>query len=305
MLVSRDMIVAVIVTYRPDVSLVERIKPVFKQVSKIVIVDNTEDESVLPLVDLLTSQGCYFIRNEKNLGIAQALNIGIDWAISEGFSWILTLDDDSRIFDNLVSLYIQALNGPLRGFNVGVLNSKYIDRHTGTVGAVIAGKEVSEGWIDVSVMISSGCFFSVNVYRNTGGFRKEFFLDWFDHDFCLRVRRKGYRNYIFNKPMLEHALGKKSKHTLLWFIPVITNNHLPQRCYLITRNLVVILKENFYQEFFLSLFYVAYIIQKFVFVLCFEEDKSKKLSALWKGLLDGLLKPFNIPDFNQGHGGMR
>ncbi|MBF0531741.1 MAG: glycosyltransferase [Candidatus Omnitrophica bacterium] len=282
-------VAAVVVTYYPEPSLPERLDTVLAQVKKVAVVDNTGDESAAGILAQLHTRGCHIIKNPANAGIAAALNQGVDWAAGQGYEWILTLDDDTRVFDGLVAIYTAALQSELAGCRVGVMNARYLDVNTGTLGAEIPGKKYDDQWAEVKVMISSGSFFSIETYREAGRFQEEFFLDWFDHDFCIRVRRCGRKNFMYARPMLEHELGRKTAHRIPGTgIKVTANNHVAKRCYLITRNLIWIIKENFFKEFGLSTVYIAYIAYKFFIVAFFEQDKQNKLAALRRGLLDGI-----------------
>jgi rhamnosyltransferase len=97
---------AVIVSYHPSTSILDNLAPLREQVDSIIVVDNTPISHPSSVVDDLEHlEGCVVIRNNKNLGIAAALNIGIRHAIAQGSAWILTLDQDSRVSEG----YVQAM----------------------------------------------------------------------------------------------------------------------------------------------------------------------------------------------------
>jgi len=275
-------IAAVIVTFYPDAGLDARLNAVFSQVGKIVIVDNN---STVPVTqDLLSTwerKGCHIIRNSGNIGAAAALNQGISWAAKNGYQWILTLDQDTSIDPRLLDLYTNAIEKDFAGVKVGVLNTVYRDANTGKL-AVNPG--IKKGWSDVAAVITSGSFFSVDTFRKVGPFREDFFLDWADHDFCLRARASGMRNYLYNEPLIEHTVGSKTEHAF----EIPTNNHSPFRCYLVSRNLVILLKKNYFREFRWAAFLTFYLMSKFILVVCFEKNKLDKLRHLTKGFFDGL-----------------
>lgn len=279
---------AVIVAYYPDEFLPSRISAVSGQVSQIVVVDNTPENITAPLLSRLESIGYHVIKNDKNLGVARALNQGISWLAEQGFDGVLTLDQDSIVYPGLVKLYTDALTEELASQKIGVLNTQYRDVNTGTLGVTFSGKKIGN-WMDVEALITSGSFFSMETYRTVGPLRDDFLLDWADHDFCLRARAKGLRNFIHRQPYLDHALGNKKTFPLFFgLFSVTTNNHAPFRCYLIGRNLTVLLKKNFFREIRWSIYLLGYLFCKFFLVLCFEDDKLVKLSNLSQGIWDGL-----------------
>lgn len=286
--ITDDKIAAVLVTFFPEVDFEERLEIVLSQVGRAVIVDNTPTDATDGLIARLRARGCHVIKNPANFGVARALNQGITWAAEQGVMWVLTLDQDTRVYPGLIDLYRKALAADLAGKKVGVINTLYRDVNTGKTGFAFSGKETND-WMDVSALITSGSFFSIDTYRLVGPFRDDFFLDFADHDFCLRARAKGLRNFIYNRHFVDHALGKKTEHKILFGLLSITaTNHSPVRCYLINRNLVVLIKKNFFREFHWSLFVCCYIAAKFVLVLCFEQEKLKKIRNLWDGFWDGV-----------------
>ncbi|MBF0503479.1 MAG: glycosyltransferase [Candidatus Omnitrophica bacterium] len=282
-------IFAVIVTYHPQSFLVDHLASIKSQVKQVVVVDNTEDDSSQNILSILKEQGCHVIKNNANLGIGRSQNLGIHWAIEKGCTWVLTLDDDTIIYDGLIELYTHALDDHLGLKNAGIISTQYIDINSGQVlGA--PGQRGSEGrWLRTDFLISSGSFFSVETFTKAGGFREEFFLDWVDHDFCFKVRCLGLNNFIYTKPMFEHAMGHKTQHKIpLVNMMVTTNNHPAGRCYLIARNLLVLIKESFLKNPGLSLFYIMYLAHKFALLLFFEQDRRNKLSFFVQGVRDAL-----------------
>lgn len=275
-------IAAVITTYHPAPSFFNNIRGLIPHVGGIIIIDNTSSEASAEILRevVLISDRIFIIKNEQNIGAAAALNQGISKAGTMGFKWILTLDQDTSIDPRLLDLYTNAIEKDLAGVKVGVLNTVYRDANTRKL-AVNPG--IKKGWSDVAAAITSGSFFSVETFQKIGPFREDFFLDWADHDFCLRARASGMRNYLYNEPLIEHTVGSKTEHA--FGIP--TNNHSPFRCYLISRNLVILLKENYFREFRWALFLTFYLISKFFLVACFEKNKTAKLRHLTKGFLDG------------------
>jgi len=108
-------ICAVMVTHNPDLNLRENIRALLPHVSRLIVVDNCSDPTGRSLVQSIASASDFHvIWNEKNLGIASALNAGIRVALAEGaaegaYDWIATFDDDSMVWPNFSESMIQAL----------------------------------------------------------------------------------------------------------------------------------------------------------------------------------------------------
>lgn len=182
-------IAAVIVTFHPDHNFENQLDSLLPQVNRIVIVDNTADSSTESLLSRLKDKHCHIIKNPVNFGIARALNQGIAWISEKSFTWVLTLDQDTHVHAGLIELYIKAIRTDLAGKPIGVINTVYRDVNTGKLGITFGNKK--NNWTDVPTLITSGSFFSIETYKKVGPFRENFFLDWADHDFCLRARSKG------------------------------------------------------------------------------------------------------------------
>ena len=90
------MYCAGIVTYNPDIErLNENILAIYKQVRVVFVVDNGSNN--IDQIEKICSvkKNTYLIKNNKNLGIASALNRIMCQAKNAGASWCLLLDQDS------------------------------------------------------------------------------------------------------------------------------------------------------------------------------------------------------------------
>jgi len=122
--------------------------------------------------------------------------------------------------------------------------------------------------------------------------REEFFMDWADYDFCLRARQIGKHNFVYIHPLIIHSVGAKTKHKI-FFLELPANNHNPFRCYLIGRNLIVLIKEYFLKEFPVTMFYIVILFYKFFSVILWEEKRAIKLRSLFLGIKDGIFNKMN------------
>ncbi|MGO8765421.1 MAG: glycosyltransferase [Limisphaerales bacterium] len=107
---ASSSVAAVVVTYRPDDSIIGYVRRISEQTSKIVVVDNASDGASVEWIEALAKiPGVFLIRNRANLGIAAALNLGIRQALQSPCSWVATFDQDTgippRYFDRLLEVY--------------------------------------------------------------------------------------------------------------------------------------------------------------------------------------------------------
>ena len=56
-------------------------------------------------------------------------------------------------------------------------------------------------------MITSGSLLALAVFRRVGPMREDFFIDAVDFQYCLRLRRHGYKVIETLLPTLIHPIG--------------------------------------------------------------------------------------------------
>jgi rhamnosyltransferase len=288
---TRQAICAVVVTYHPDLDLLDRIRRTARQVDRVVVVDNASPELCLgQLRELAESLNVHLILNGQNEGVAHALNQGSTWAAAQGYAWAFTLDQDTVVNEDAV----ETLRGVYEDFPekeaLAILGANFTDSRT---GRPLLGPDTNgtHSWREEKTVITSGSLVSLLGYSIIGPFREEFFIDCVDWEYCLRARSLGFRIVLACKPLMQHSIGATSMHRLLWKVTG-TSNHSPTRRYYMTRNLLALGREYLFIEpgwVFSSLYtYVKLTVAAFLF----EEDRLPKLKYFALGAVDGLLFNF-------------
>jgi rhamnosyltransferase len=124
-----------------------------------------------------------------------------------------------------------------------------------------------------------------------GDFRDEFFIDYVDTEYCLRLKEYGYKVIIAPKIIMKHPLGYYKPSTIFEFLfgqPVVSN-YPAFRCYYWTRNGIIVSLEQLCKNFKWSIGQLYYLLVRRLFmVIFFEDDKLKKLTNIFKGILHAL-----------------
>jgi len=116
-------------------------------------------------------------------------------------------------------------------------------------------------------------------------------MDCVDLEYCLRARSHGFRIIMTRKPLMDHALGATTMHTLPWK-RTGTSNHLPVRRYYMTRNHIVLVREYLRKEPVWAIS-TLYERLKWTILMClFEKNKFRKLGFTAMGIFDGILSNF-------------
>ena len=107
---NRSIVIVIIVTYFPDEQTITKtIRSIMKQVSKLLIIDNTPNGSnVFENHKLLDRKNSVeLITLNENVGIAKAQNIGIKRALKNKADFILLSDQDTYYPDNYIAKMLE------------------------------------------------------------------------------------------------------------------------------------------------------------------------------------------------------
>lgn len=284
-------ICSVMVTYRPDAGLTNRIMHLRDQVGKVVVVDNNSEIAELSALKQLSLElGVHLIFNNENLGIGAALNQGVRWATEQGYAWVLTLDQDTVVANDMVSTLASVYEHYPEKQKLAIIGSNYTDPNSKRL--FLRPSQVNHSfWHEVKTVITSGSLVSVAAYFTIGPFREEFFIDCIDLEYCLRARSRGFKVVLAPEPLMQHSIGRTTMHRLPWKITG-TSNHPPVRRYYMARNHVVLMREYLFREPLWVLRMAYSHLKSSILFLLFEQNRFLKLKCSAMGLLDGLVSNY-------------
>ncbi len=280
---------AVIVTHNIGEAIHKCVDSVRDQVGHIVAIDNGSDEPTRRELDKLSSANFVtIILNERNEGIARAFNQGVQWALGKGFQWVLTLDHDSQATPGMVEKLLQASEflGKQGHRDVGVIAANPFDenaqlflsrRHPGDFGGQPA---------EMGELISSGSMIDCRVFDVVGLFDEALFVYYVDVDFCLRLRRGGFRLFLCAEAVLLHREGGKEIKRFLWR-RIFYDNYGKCARYYITRNAIYMMKKHDL-GFPYSYAVVRRLVTDHIKLLVYDRERFPKLRCSLNGLVDAL-----------------
>ena len=288
---------AVIVTYFPDTQAIENLERVSTLCDKVIVVDNTPTDIMIPIPQL---PNITIRKSQGNVGLAAALNQGIQLAGQQGFENIFLFDQDSRppddFFKNMLS-FKSRMDSQVNNCAVYVPN--FYDRNSNTFAKfpVLRRFNLTHATCtdtasglhkDAILAITSGSLITCSRYKEIGPLRDDYFIDFIDNEYCLRIDRLGLRIAVNCDVVLDHAIGKRSIHRFCG-LTIKPNNHLPLRRYYISRNGVRTTIDYFsLYPCYLSLILARMIHELFSIVL-YEDKKPEKIKALFCGIYHGLI----------------
>ena len=204
------------------------------QVEKVILVDNGS-ANVEDVNSLLSSyNNVELIRNQENLGIAAALNQICSYAYNDHSDWTLTLDQDTVCSIDFISQL-----------------SKYIDACT--VGIVCPSvnyeglskvpKPLDDSITFPYACMTSGSLTNIDAWKKVGGFREDFFIDFVDNEFCMKLGLHNYKIIRVRKCIMHHQLGEIREKRFFGLFRKKAATHSPLRYYYMTRNNLVFIWE--------------------------------------------------------------
>ncbi len=297
---SLELPPALIITYNPPAGFENHLEQLFAEFKQIILVDNgsaPEFQRALRTLAQRWSEALELIINQQNLGVATALNQGIDWAIHQGHDFIITLDQDSMPITGMVKEMASAYHTCPKPDNIAIIAPKVENPEAGIIGKYLRPRHhffferktcTEEVLRDVSIVITSGSLYNLEIYKKIGPFRDDFFVDYVDTEYCLRARQQGYDIIVACNARLLHKLGNQ-KRANIGSVEMRPTFHSPVRWYYISRNRIPMLKLYGYKFPHWLLYEIVINGYGLIRMLLFEDYKLRKMLAVLLGCTDGLL----------------
>jgi len=271
------MIIAGIVLYNPDIRrLEENLNAIYHQVEEVILIDNNSSNftDIEKLISLYPNVS--ILKNYVNKGIAAALNQIISYGDNKAYKWAITLDQDSICSSELINNY----KGYLYLENIGMMTCNIVDRNFNLKSEDL----IREPYVFVNSCITSGCLTNIAACTAIGGFDESLFIDYVDFDLCTSMVEHGYKIIKINFDGLLHEVGVAFTRKFFGKTEVIYN-HSAFRKYYIARNGIYYVRKHKASINFMHLYLRVY--KQIFLALLFEGQKSQKLKASLKGLIDG------------------
>ena len=275
-----------VVLYNPDIRVLDNIATYKTHIDLLLIVDNSPEQNLALInkIEKLHRETIYKWMGE-NKGMAIALNTACEIAIQNNCDWLLTMDQDSKFkegeflqlansVEDIVALYS----------NTGII-SPYHHIHD----QIDSRKDVD--FQPISSTMTSGNLLNLEVFKAVSGFEEKLFIDFVDHEYCLRLRKRGFMVIQNNRITLEHSLGKFEMKTILGKKIGISNHNYTRRYY-ITRNGLYTVKKYLFFDFRFCNSIIMSIINDSIRILLFEKQKLSKFKAIGLGIWHSMINRY-------------
>lgn len=283
-------ICGVLVAYKPDEGLCERLKTHLAQLSRLIVIQNGCGAEAEPFLQQFAHENpsmTLLTQTENNL--ARAQNVGILAARDAGAQAVLLLDDDSDMAGDMVQTLLAHLH-----CGVGLVAPHMVERATQRESRYVVAwlhvlfRRLSADQHDTITNafnpIASGSLIPMAALEQVGLMDETFEIDYVDREFCLRLLVRGFETKIVSKAVLYHTIGQSHSENMAGLC-VTTRNHPALRRRLIFRNrLRCWARYGLTVPSFLlyDILATGYDIFRIIFM---ESDKKAKLKAMMEGVL--------------------
>lgn len=260
------------VVYNPTNKQIERINEISIG-HPVYVYDNSEEINKTPY-----NTDVILIQNGKNDGIAIGLNVLLDMADKDNRSYIITMDQDSFIDDYFIKKITSLAGIDDKELIIAPMH------HTGdiTYDSDLIGKNSQN--LCVLTTMTSGNLLNVKSAIDVGKFEEKYFIDYVDHEFCLRANRRGYKVIISKDLKMEHSLGNSEKRFSVLSLKFTPTFHAPIRRIYMTRNRIDVWRKYFsiYPRWVLKDF--MRFNKELIGIIAFEDNKLIKVYSILTGL---------------------
>ncbi len=288
-------IVALITLYKPSSQVIENVRKVSEQVSKVYLLDNTESVSIEQSFTGIVN--CVYIGNRENLGLSAAFNKVLNTSVIETADYIFFFDQDSSVSEGFIQGIVEEYQLLSQNHKIGALGPVYFDSSKKEYSGVPKKhSEIESDIYPVSELITSGMCTTYKALSDIGFWNENIFLDYADFDLCWRLKQAGYSIFISKKTILYHTLGSGD----LYFNFLSKKLHMtfspPLREYYQTRAAIKLLLKSYVpfrwkKNFIFNLFFRIWIFKAKL------PEGEKRLKYFAVGIKDGILRkngPLNI-----------
>jgi len=253
----------------------------------VLVVDNASGPECRPVLERVRQlPGTEIIQNATNAGVGAALNLGVRRALERGYVWVATFDQDSRAGPGFIAEMLRAYEEHVDRETIGLVAPRYCEEKSGLMHDRLTDDAPESEIVTTSMM--SGNLVRTDVIAEVGFYDERFFIDYVDHEFCLRLGRHGFHVLECRRALLKHNLGRVTKMRVAGVV-VTTTNHSPLRRYYNARNRTLVYRR--YGRFVPG--WVARDLRSFLVetakILLLEQDRRAKLINIAKGIWHGLL----------------
>jgi hypothetical protein len=257
---------------------------------KVVVVDNASGDGSPAEIAARFPQ-VEQIQNSENLGSTAGYNQGFRWALQAGAAYVMLINNDTYIdpeaLDHLLQAHTQeevALSGPLiyyadypgKVWSAGAMRNPLTLELMNNHGR----KQTFTGITERDFLTSCALLFSRRALQEVGLMDGDYFIYQEENDYCLRVKRAGFKMLLVPQAKVWHRVSLSSGGS----------ESLTER-YWMAKNTMILFRKHarWWNWFFIVPWRGGSILKNTVRMIL--KRNWKGLRAFWRGLRDGIKFP--------------
>jgi len=280
---------------RDTVECLDSLKKVTYSNYKVILVDNNSTSYEAKALKDRYGNSVHIIENGQNFGFIKGNNIGIAYARKNyGPEYYLLLNNDTRVDPEFITELVKvAQSNPAIGATVAKIYLYDKPGHIESTGLKInmwRGQSYRLNWRrkdkgqyeqtkEVDAASTNAFLLKREAEESVGHFNETFFIYHDDVDYCIRLRKAGYKTVYVPKAKIWHKVGKAARKTI----------GLPY--YYLARNNFRFMREHAtkwqYRSFIAYLFLFHLWLMTAAYLVYFR--RLKILTSYYRGIKDGLL----------------
>lgn len=278
-------IAAVVTAYHPDDRLLAVVDSVRDACIQTIVVDNTP-EGVPSAADTIGAGTATVLRPGVNRGLAHALNLGVS-RLARDTEAVIFLDQDSVLAEDVIPRLAAHLADPGIGIATpapwDTVHERFYETFSGRHGDVA----------DRAISITSGMLIRRSLLERVGEFREDFFVDYADLEYSLRVRRTGARIVQDKRLKLPHSIGERRTHRFLGLQVAVTHKAAWRDYWQVRNGLITIREQGRFSPGWAATA-ALYLGRAAVQAVMFEQDRSAHARAVLHGVRDAVTRKHSL-----------
>jgi rhamnopyranosyl-N-acetylglucosaminyl-diphospho-decaprenol beta-1,3/1,4-galactofuranosyltransferase len=200
--------------------------------ARVVVVDNASQDDTAAVVTRL-QPAVELYRSARNLGPAGGFAVGMAAALTAPCQWVMVLNDDCLVETDTLRRLLEVAAEVDRQVAVvapavrhgGRVVAGYRWRHV-AVPVRWAEADAHPAVVDVDLVTFNGALIRAEAVAAVGVPRADFFMMWEEWEYCLRLRRAGYRIVVAPGVQVEHLTLGSDGRSAPWRGYYQARNHL-------------------------------------------------------------------------------
>ncbi len=294
---NKDRIWAGIIVYYPNSKKLQNLLRLLEnQVDKIIIFNN----GGFVIEEVLGKAGkekCEVIGSGVNLGMGVAVNQICSMALVDSVPYVITFDQDSTPSLSMVNeLYEFNERVANQNAKVAAVGPVFVDKRDGeTVFPIF---QPGNWWIkkvrpvignydaiSTNLLITSGMLLNIDAWKETDGFREDYFIDHVDTEWCIRAVDQGFLLFICPAIVMQHELSDESPKRIFGRLAL---KYSPIRRYYVFRNTTALILDRQVHRG-LKLYFLATMVYRLFLNVIIDDSKWKSFHAMLTGVVHGLI----------------